>query len=205
MISTFKPSNKSDPFPETPILGRKISKEELHQRATDVYAKFRKDHRKAKGQSKSRNFKRGDALARNVLEKDAKALELRKGGLTYREIGLKLGCTEVSAWHAVRREQEKIIKLLTEDALEIVNLELLRLDTLLAGVWGKAKRGDNFAVQSALRIMERRAKLLGLDMPIATKLEGTGEGGAVSIEVFRRMVDVAGEEVNGRLDRTCLQ
>ena len=43
-------------------------------------------------------------------------------------------------------------------------LELLRLDELLVGVYGKAKSGDLAAVDACLAISTRRARLLGLDI-----------------------------------------
>ena len=48
----------------------------------------------------------------------------------------------------------------------MIALELLRLDDMLFGLWPDARRGDNTAVVTVLKIMERRSKLLGLDMPV---------------------------------------
>jgi hypothetical protein len=36
-------------------------------------------------------------------------------------------------------------------------------------MWEQAAMGDRRAVDTVLKIMERRAKLLGLDTPVATK------------------------------------
>jgi hypothetical protein len=48
---------------------------------------------------------------------------------------------------------------------------LVRLDQLLQGVWLGAVDGNPAAVGLALRIMERRAKLLGLDAPAKIDIE----------------------------------
>jgi hypothetical protein len=54
-------------------------------------------------------------------------------------------------------------------AEELREVELLRLDRLQAAVWGAAVQGDLRAIETCLKILDRRAKLLGLDSAI--KLE----------------------------------
>ena len=44
-------------------------------------------------------------------------------------------------------------------------MEAARLDRLLMDHWGKAIQGDVAATRTVLSIMDRRAKLLGLDAP----------------------------------------
>jgi hypothetical protein len=61
-------------------------------------------------------------------------------------------------------------------------------------------RGDLKPVMVALKIAERRARLAGLDSPVDVKLSGTGEGGAVSIELFRKMVDDAKVETDAAIE-----
>lgn len=56
-----------------------------------------------------------------------------------------------------------------ESTAEYVSLENARLDRLLNSVWPKAIGGDQGAVDRVIKIMDRRAKLLGLDKP--TKIE----------------------------------
>jgi hypothetical protein len=51
------------------------------------------------------------------------------------------------------------------DAEAIRQQEAARLDQLQAAVWSAAMKGQIGASQQALRIMERRAKMLGLDTP----------------------------------------
>jgi hypothetical protein len=53
----------------------------------------------------------------------------------------------------------------SEAAAELRQLEGARLDTLQAQWWPHAIRGDYPAAKFVLRIMERRAKLFGLDAP----------------------------------------
>jgi transcriptional regulator/post-segregation antitoxin (ccd killing protein) len=103
-------------------------------------------------------------------EKSSKAVELRRQGKNYKEIGQALGVTEQKAWQIVKKEMQRLLKFRTEAADALVRLELDRLDMLLAVVWPKAEKGDTKAVDSALKIAERRSKLLGLDAP--TKVKG---------------------------------
>jgi hypothetical protein len=52
---------------------------------------------------------------------------------------------------------------------------------MLLALWPQVLKGNQGAIDRALRVMERRAKLLGLDAP--TRQEVTGaEGGALRIE-----------------------
>ena len=46
---------------------------------------------------------------------------------------------------------------------EAIRLEEARLDALQEGIWGRAMGGDPRAVEVALKVLERRARMLGLD------------------------------------------
>ena len=48
----------------------------------------------------------------------------------------------------------------------VLALELERLDALTLAAWPRARAGDDRAIRVVLRIMQRRAKLLGLDAPL---------------------------------------
>ena len=98
------------------------------------------------------------------------ALELRMAGATYRKIATQLGYPNPgNAYRAVAR-------LLTEHARESAEqvraMELARLDRLLLAVWGKAAAGDVAAVDRALRVMERRARIMGIDAPQKIDISG---------------------------------
>ena len=66
----------------------------------------------------------------------------------------------VSRW--VREELANIPKL---EADELRQQEVERLDLLTKAVWQHAMAGDPTAIDKALKIIDRRAKLLGLDAP----------------------------------------
>jgi len=96
-----------------------------------------------------------------AAERRGKALELRKAGATFEQIATQL---KYADRHTARDAVMAALKELTHDgAQDVLELELSRLDAMLVGLWGAARRGDPEAVRTVLRVMERRAKYLGLD------------------------------------------
>lgn len=103
-----------------------------------------------------------------AVERHRQALELRKAGLSYRAIADQLGYSSVSGcYKAIRAALHAVI---AEPAAEVLALELQRLDDMLAGLWVEARRGNVLKVDRVLRIMARRADLLGLDAPKTVKV-----------------------------------
>ena len=88
------------------------------------------------------------------------ALELRKQGWSYTQIGRQLGITPNRAASLVHKALSKWVSEVAED---VRLLELQRLDALLSAYWEPALKGDGAAADRVLRIMEQRAKLLGLN------------------------------------------
>ena len=118
-----------------------------------------------------------------AAERRITALELRKAGHTYQKIGEHLGCSESRARRVVVKELERIQEDLTEKADGIRSMELERLDTLFRQMYGMAVKGDQGAVDRCLRIMDRRSKYLGLDMPVKiAQTDATGRDLTVSRE-----------------------
>jgi hypothetical protein len=101
------------------------------------------------------------------------ALELRKAGLTFREIGRRMGFSEQRAHALVTEELARLNADRAEQADAVTRLEVERLDALFAAVYPKALRGNMGAVDRCLMIMARRAKMLGIDK------EKGGFGGVV--------------------------
>jgi hypothetical protein len=107
------------------------------------------------------------SLTRQVRahERHLQALELRKAGVTYEVIAGQLGYANASG---ARKAVVSALKAtLREPAAELRELELARLDAMLLPLWRPVQAGDEKAVDRALRIMERRARLLGLDRKTA--------------------------------------
>lgn len=120
-------------------------------------------------------------------QKAVKAVELRKAGMTYVQIAQAVGYgSPEAACKAVSRALEESI---VEPTQGLIQLETERLDRLMLALWKDATNGNQGAVDRVLKIMERRAKLLGLDRP--TKFEGdvNGTGGMLIIPAPVSMED----------------
>jgi hypothetical protein len=100
------------------------------------------------------------AVAR--AERDARALELRKAGSTFQQIADL--CGYANAPRAHEAITKAIRALPREAAAEVRALELERLDRLTLAVWDSARDGDRGSIDTVLRLMKRRACLLGLDL-----------------------------------------
>jgi hypothetical protein len=96
------------------------------------------------------------------VETQRQALEYRLMGLTYQQIAEKLEITDSGAHYSV---EAALRRTLQEPADELRQLELRRLDAMFIPVYGNAVRGDLAAITAAINIMNRRARLVGLDAP----------------------------------------
>lgn len=108
------------------------------------------------------------AIAR--AKRQEHALNLRLAGARYAAIAEKLGISTPQAWRDVADALKEIKR---EPSLAVLDMELHRLDQMLLGLWRQAASGNLKAVGAALRIMDRRARYLGLDTspPPDTSLE----------------------------------
>jgi len=118
-----------------------------------------------------------NAKSFELLQRREIAVGLRKQGLPYKEIvkllpqvykqkyGRELGYeyTMRMCWNDVKTYYNKASDAIVEDLKMMLLLELERLDELYFAVHGNATSGHLGAIDRALKIMERRAKLLGLD------------------------------------------
>ena len=98
-------------------------------------------------------------------EVEVRSVELRKQGLSYRAIGQQLKTSDTTVRKALKRVFTRIREETSEKAEELIQLEAERLDDLFNAIWGQAIKGDYAAIDRIIRIMDRRAKLLGLDAP----------------------------------------
>jgi hypothetical protein len=104
-----------------------------------------------------------------------KALDLRIAGVRYRQIGAQLGVSYQTAYRDVQTALGELATLQAGKAERLRELEVERCDRLQMALWPKARSGDEKAVRALIAVMDRRAKLLGLDAP--TKLEHGGADG----------------------------
>ena len=109
-----------------------------------------------------------------AAERRAQALDLRLAGYSFEAIGQQLGISKQAAYKHVSTALETLHTQTDNSAEQLRALELERLDALLKGCWTAASAGDPESTRVVLKVLERRAKLLGLDAPTKTP-EDDGE------------------------------
>lgn len=104
----------------------------------------------------------------NAAQRASMALQLRAQKLTYDEVARRCGYADRGACHrAVQRELQRVV---VENVEELRKAEAEGLDQLEAECWKRLKeegfeKARLFAVDRIIAIKERRAKLMGLDVP----------------------------------------
>lgn len=93
------------------------------------------------------------------------ALELRRKGKSYTKIALIMDITVTEAARMVNEELLDLRQHTDEDVETVMQMELIRLDHWLECLQTGIDAGDPQAIVSALRIQERRSRLMGLDAP----------------------------------------
>ena len=121
-------------------------------------------------------------------EIEVPAIALRRSGVPFREIAVRIGGAPWTAHAAVMRVLDRTLADPAESAGVLRTMELERLDALLAAVWPAAVAGDLPAVGMALRVAERRARLLGLDAPTRQELTGADGGRLSFVSPVRRLL-----------------
>lgn len=105
-----------------------------------------------------------------TAQRRTQAIQLALAGLGWDAIADKLDYSSRQAAHKdVQRALAQRLAEQTEAADELRAVELMRLDRLQAAAWPKAVGGDLKAIETCLKIIVERRKLLGLDAP--AKLE----------------------------------
>ena len=97
------------------------------------------------------------------------ALDLRIQGLSYEAIAKTMGTCWSTSRNLVERGTRSVVR---EAATEVLAMELARLDQLHKAVWEEALRGDVALIDRVLKIMERRARYMGLDAAAGLRIEG---------------------------------
>lgn len=126
--------------------------------------------------------------------KEVEALRLRLQGLSFDEIGKRMGIPEGSAHSIIMRLLSRYEGELAQNIPQARREEIERCRTLIGYLKIKCKKGDTKAIQTTMKLSERISRLQGLDAPIQLKHGGEGENGTISIEVFRKTLR---EEMDG--------
>lgn len=123
-----------------------------------------------------------------------RALELRMAGATWQQIADTLGYRHPSSARqavnrALEREQDRMVSLRDEYR----TIQLLRTERALRAIWSQVVAGDLFAVDRMLKIMERQAKLMGLDAPTQVTITEETKGELVTLISDLERVLIPGE------------
>ena len=122
-------------------------------------------------------------------DRKLRALELRLSGETFNSIAEKLGYASMSGAH--KAVQSALKKTLQQPADEVRKMELERLDALLSAMWPHRHKPEY--LDRILRVMERRAKLLGLDAAVKQDITTNGESlnNDKRTEILRKLDSIA--------------
>jgi hypothetical protein len=106
------------------------------------------------------------------------AYGLHLNGHSFRRIAEQLGVSVRTAYVDFQRERDALADLEREPMLKRRDTAIQRLETLLTGLMAKATAGDARSAEVAIKLIERQAKLLGLDSPllVAMKADITTHG-----------------------------
>lgn len=153
-----------------------------------------------------------DGLTREFLaDRDLRIFKMRQAGVPINEIARRFTMTTSAVSSAIRRQLQKMNSEALMAYPEVLRMELERLDALQTSIWPltqhrKVKMDDGTevtvepdmkAIQTALSIMDRRAKLLGMeqtnlniqmdvnstDQPIRATLAGA-QNSAAAVNAF---------------------
>jgi hypothetical protein len=125
------------------------------------------------------------------IDKEREIVELRTEGYVWREIAEQVGMSTAGVYKAYNRAMTRVIAPSIEEHRE---LELDRLDILQRTYWQPAVNGNLRAADYVLRVIDKRAKLLGLDAPMKVQAEVvTYDGSDLDREVERvaRLIEAA--------------
>lgn len=133
-----------------------------------------------------------DALA--TFDRDRKAHELKIRGYSDRQISDQLGCSVDQVRAGIARMQGDIPP---DWKRRTIQADLDRLDALWLTHFQKAVEGDALSTKLCLDMMERRARLAGLDSPPTGNnvFERTlADGRSTSTDKIRKIIDLVVNE-----------
>jgi len=126
-------------------------------------------------------------LDHETFEREIKVWQYRVAGATFQQIADKLDYANESGARAafkryVNRTKDETL------ANEIRDLHKERLEVALLAIWPAVERGDLEAIKVMLKILERDAKMFGIDTPVKTEVEVTTYDGIYLRESTERLI-----------------
>jgi hypothetical protein len=124
-----------------------------------------------------------------LLQRECEIVELRTEGFVWREIAQRVNMSTAGVAKAYDRALERIIAPAVEQHR---TTELDRLDILQRVYWQPAINGNLRAADFVLRVIEKRAKLLGLDAAIKIQTEVVTYDGSdldAEVEKYAKLIE----------------
>lgn len=151
----------------------------------------------AKKVVKSRGVNTGRIMSK---EKQRKALELRKGGASYQAIADAVGYADASG--ARKAVMTAFSEINQEPAQELKTLQIERLNHMLLTLWPKVQSGDERAIDTSLRVMDKIDRLMGTEEARKVDMTVTQQQGILVIDgdkddFIRAMKTMAGIQGDG--------
>lgn len=127
------------------------------------------------------------------------ALNLRRIGLSYTQIAKRIGCSTAWAQKLVVTALAETVRERNLATADLIQIDLERLDAALLAIWPGVVNGDVSKIDRLLRILQRRARMLGLDAP--KKIEASGpDGGPIEVGLG---VDETRRQIAQILEKYC--
>lgn len=124
-----------------------------------------------------------------TAERRAKAVAMRLAGVDYDTIAQRLGyASRGAAYTDIDRALQTRLAEQRHGADVLRQQELARLDRLQAAAWTAAASGDLKAIETVLKVIDRRCKLLGLDAPVRHEVVTLD---AIDAEIARLTAELA--------------
>jgi hypothetical protein len=124
----------------------------------------------------------------DLILRESEVMTLRRAGNTWDEISRQLGYSSPAATYRIF--QKALEKHVVPKIEELRAIETNRLDGLTLALWPKAESGDIRAIEAIVKLMERRARLLGLDAPTKIQAEVINYEGGELGEHTRRIIEL---------------
>jgi hypothetical protein len=133
-----------------------------------------------------------------------RAVDLRIAGFSFDAIAEQLGVARETARRAVLETLDTVAY---QNATHMRAQEGQRLDVMQRAVWADVLTGDVKAVNAAVRIMERRSRLFGLDAPIEIKASVSDDTHRESLtnrlnDMRQRVLDAESYEIEAGTDES---
>ena len=111
-----------------------------------------------------------------ATEKRELVISLRRRGLSYPQIEKETGIPKSTAYDCVKKYLDEINKECRDSVQQQREIDLERLERMLDALEGKILDGNERAMETYIKIMKRKAAMLGMDEPQKSSVDVSGDG-----------------------------